>query len=96
MAAAWEEVYWLFAAQLIAEEARFYQQAHIDPVDPLRPYRLVRRIEETADVASFVLEPADGQARPAIAAGRYGVGVRRPARWPSPAAPVHRLVDGDG
>ena len=25
--AAWDEVYWLFAAQLIAEEARLYQQA---------------------------------------------------------------------
>ncbi len=28
--AAWNEVYWLFATQLIAEEARLYQQADID------------------------------------------------------------------
>ena len=61
VAAAWDEVYWLFATQLIAEEARLYQQAQIDAAHPLRPYRLVRRIEETADVASFVLEPADGR-----------------------------------
>ena len=61
VAAAWDEVYWLFAAQLIAEEARLYQQAGVDPAAPLRPYRLVRRIEETADVISLVLEPADDQ-----------------------------------
>src|SRR5215213_10369957 len=28
--AAWDEVYWLFAAQLIAEEARLYQQSGVD------------------------------------------------------------------
>ena len=60
MASAWDEVYWLFAAQLIAEEARLYQQAGVDPAEPMRPYRVVRRIEETADVISLVLEPADG------------------------------------
>jgi nitric oxide dioxygenase len=32
---------------------------------------LVRRIEETADVASFVLEPTDGRPLPEIAAGQY-------------------------
>ena len=31
VADAWGEVYWLFAAQLIAEEARLYQQAGVDP-----------------------------------------------------------------
>jgi len=50
IAAAWSEVYWLFALQLVAEEARLYQQANIDPSQPTRPYRVVRRIEETADV----------------------------------------------
>ena len=60
IAAAWSEVYWLFALQLVAEEARLYQQANVDPSQPTRPYRVVRRIEETADVISLVLEPADG------------------------------------
>jgi nitric oxide dioxygenase len=69
--AAWDEVYWLFAAQLIAEEARLYQQAALDPVAPLRPYRVVRRIEETSDVISLVLEPVDGKPLPEIAAGQY-------------------------
>jgi nitric oxide dioxygenase len=70
IAAAWSEVYWLFALQLVAEEARLYQQGNVDPSQPTRPYRVVRRIEETADVISLVLEP-DGGPLPAIAPGQY-------------------------
>ncbi len=71
VADAWGEVYWLFAAQLIAEEARYYQQADVDPAQPVRPYRLVRRIEETDDVVSLVLEPDDDGELPTIAPGQY-------------------------
>jgi nitric oxide dioxygenase len=71
VAAGWSEVYWLFALQLVAEEARLYQQAGVNPWQPTRPYRVVRRIEETADVISLVLEPADGGPLPAIAPGQY-------------------------
>lgn len=71
VASAWDEVYWLFATQLIAEEARLYQQAGVDPARPLRPYRVVRRIEETKDVVSLVLEPADGGDLPDVAPGQY-------------------------
>lgn len=71
VAEAWAEVYWLFATQLIAEEARLYQQAGIDPAHPLRVYRVVRRIEETAGVVSLVLSPADGEPLPTIAPGQY-------------------------
>jgi nitric oxide dioxygenase len=71
IAAAWSEVYWLFALQLVAEEARLYQQANIDPEQPTRQYRVVRRIEEAADVISLVLEPVDGRPLPAIAPGQY-------------------------
>lgn len=71
IASAWDEVYWLFATQLIAEEARLYQQAGIDPARPLRPYRVVRRIEETQGVVSLVLEPADGEPLPEISPGQY-------------------------
>ena len=71
IASAWDEVYWLFATQLIAEEARLYQQAGVDPARPLRPYRVVRRIEETHDVVSLVLEPADGAELPDISPGQY-------------------------
>ena len=71
VAEAWAEVYWLFATQLIAEESRLYQQAGIDPAHPLRIYRVVRRMEETAGVVSLVLTPADGGALPEIAPGQY-------------------------
>ncbi|WP_018603132.1 globin domain-containing protein [Mycobacterium sp. 155] len=71
IAAAWSEVYWLFALQLVAEEARLYLEAGVDPNQPTREYRVVRRIEETADVISLVLEPVDGEPLPDIAPGQY-------------------------
>jgi nitric oxide dioxygenase len=71
IADAWNEVYWLFATQLIAEEARLYQQAGVDPARPLRRYRVVRRIEETQDVVSLVLEPEDEGGLPEIIPGQY-------------------------
>jgi nitric oxide dioxygenase len=71
VAAAWSEVYWLFAVQLVAEEARLYQQAGVDTARPLRPYRVVRRIDEAHDVVSLVLEPADGRPLPPISPGQY-------------------------
>ncbi len=92
IAAAWSEVYWLFALQLVAEEARLYQQAGVDPAQPTRPYRVVRRIEETADVISLVLEPADGGPPPGNRARPVRLGVRRPARRRSATAAVHGVV----
>ncbi|MGS0684243.1 globin domain-containing protein [Nakamurella sp. GG22] len=71
IAEAWNEVYWLFATQLIAAEARLYQQAGVDPEQPTRPYRVVRRIEEAVDVVSLVLEPTDGEPLPTIKPGQY-------------------------
>jgi nitric oxide dioxygenase len=64
-------VYWLFATQLVAEEARLYQQAGVDPARPLRPYRVVRKIEETKDVISLILEPTDEAGLPDISPGQY-------------------------
>ena len=96
VASAWDEVYWLFGAQLIAEEARLYQQAAVDPAEPARPYRVVRRIEETADVISLVLEPADGGELPRVVPGQYVLGLRQPAGRQPAAAPVHRVLDGSG
>ena len=92
IAAAWSEVYWLFALQLVAEEARLYQQAKVDPAQPTRPYRVVRRIEETADVITLVLEPTDGGPLPADRARPVRLGVRRPARRRSPTPPVHGVL----
>ncbi|MFE6280940.1 globin domain-containing protein [Streptomyces sp. NPDC057877] len=71
VAAAWDEVYWLMAGALIAQEARLYQEAGIDAGDIWQRWTVVERREETADVASFVLRPADGRPAPAARAGQY-------------------------
>jgi nitric oxide dioxygenase len=71
VADAWAEVYWLFATQLIALESRLYHARGIEPARSLRPYRVVRRIEEAHDVISLVLEPADGGALPEFTPGQY-------------------------
>lgn len=96
IAAAWSEVYWLFALQLVAEEARLYQEANVDPRLPTRKYRVVRRIEETADVISLVLEPVDGEALPDIAPGQYVSvfvdlpnGARQPRQYTVSSTAVH-------
>ncbi|MFK4145381.1 globin domain-containing protein [Streptomyces sp. NPDC004065] len=71
VAGAWDEVYWLMAGALIAREARLYQEAGVDPRRPWRQWTVVERREETADVASFLLRPADGGPVPPARAGQY-------------------------
>ncbi|MEU6157388.1 globin domain-containing protein [Streptomyces sp. NPDC047130] len=68
VAAAWDEVYWLMANALIAVEKRLYEErgAH-----EWRAWEVVERIEETADVATFRIRPADGRPVPAFRAGQY-------------------------
>jgi len=58
--AAWDEVYWLFATALIAEEARLYALSGTDPQNPWRDYRVVERFEESEDIFSLLLAPVDG------------------------------------
>lgn len=72
VARAWEEVYWLFACELVAREARLYHEAGIaDPARVWREWRVTDRITETSDVISLVLAPADGSPAPAFTAGQY-------------------------
>ncbi|MET8804487.1 globin domain-containing protein [Streptomyces sp. NPDC004546] len=71
VAAAWDEVYWLMAGALIAQEARLYQEAQVDPRKPWRQWTVVERREETPDVASFLLRPADDGPLPRARAGQY-------------------------
>lgn len=69
VAAAWDEVYWLMAGALIAQEARLYQAAGVRPGQNWRTWRVTDRREETADTVSFVLRPADGAPLPRPAPG---------------------------
>ena len=70
VAAAWGEVYWLFACALIAEEARLYAEAGTDPEQPWRPYRVVERFEEANEVFSLLLTPVHGEV-PRHQTGQY-------------------------
>ncbi|MDR6866334.1 nitric oxide dioxygenase [Microbacterium resistens] len=67
---AWDEVYWLFATSLIAEEARLYTLGGVSAELPWRAYRVVERVEESADIVSLLLAPVTG-AVPAHRAGQY-------------------------
>lgn len=74
VAAAWTEVYWLMANALIDIERTLYARSE---ESALREWTVVERIDETADVATFRLRPADGGPVPPYRAGQYvSVGVR--------------------
>ncbi|MFD5186792.1 globin domain-containing protein [Streptomyces sp. NPDC058357] len=71
VAAAWDEVYWLMAGALISIEERLYAQQGVAAGDVWRAWEVAARIEETADVATFQLRPADGAPAPAFRPGQY-------------------------
>ncbi|MGI5374895.1 globin domain-containing protein [Streptomyces sp. CA-251387] len=68
VAAAWDEVYWLMANALIAIEKRLYEERG---GSRWQEWEVVERVEETADVATFRLRPADGRPAPGFRAGQY-------------------------
>lgn len=97
--AAWGEVYWLFGCSLIAEEAKLYALSGTDPEHPWRPHRVIERIQETADVITLVLEPADGSRVAAHRPGQYVAlavdlpdGSRQPRQYTLSAAPDHETL----
>ncbi|MFI9227199.1 globin domain-containing protein [Streptomyces rimosus] len=71
VAAAWDEVYWLMANALIALEERLYAAAGTPGGDVWREYRVTGRLQETDDVATFVVQPVDGRPLPASRPGQY-------------------------
>ncbi|MFJ6460559.1 globin domain-containing protein [Streptomyces sp. NPDC091387] len=71
VAAAWDEVYWLMANALMAMEERLYAQRGVLAGDVWRDWEVVSRTEETEDVATFRLRPADGSATPGFRPGQY-------------------------
>lgn len=70
IAAAWDEVYWLFALQLVAAEAKLYAEGGTDPAHPWRDYRVTHRIDESDIAFSLVMAPVEG-ALPAHRTGQY-------------------------
>ncbi|SCF28696.1 nitric oxide dioxygenase [Micromonospora viridifaciens] len=72
VAAAWDEVYWLLACELIAREARLYTVAGVAEHGSVwRPWRVVEKTRETASVVSYTLVPADGGPVPGFTPGQY-------------------------
>ncbi|WP_030735988.1 globin domain-containing protein [Streptomyces griseus] len=71
VAEAWDEVYWLMANALIAVETRLYARRGVTAGDVWHTWEVAARIEETEDVATFVLRPADDTPAPAFRAGQY-------------------------
>ncbi|MFG1697670.1 globin domain-containing protein [Nonomuraea sp. NPDC049309] len=79
VAAAWDEVYWLMAGALIAQEARIYAAAGARHGDTWRQWRVVARREETPHVVSFLLRPVGDAPVPPARPGQYvSVRVRMP------------------
>lgn len=68
VAAAWDEVYWLMAGALIAQETRLREQAG---GAAWRSLRIVGRTEETPDAASLVLRRTDGRPAGTFRPGQY-------------------------
>ncbi|MFK0123635.1 globin domain-containing protein [Streptomyces nigra] len=68
VAAAWDEVYWLMANALTAIEKRLYEESG---GAGWRSWEVVERVEETEDVATFRVRPADGGPVPDFRAGQY-------------------------
>lgn len=93
VAAAWDEVYWLFGTSLIAEEGKLYAQGCTDPEQPWRKYRVVERFEESDEVFSLLLSPVEGQV-PAHRTGQYVAiavdlpdGLRQPRQYTISSGP---------
>jgi nitric oxide dioxygenase len=59
VSAAWDEVYWLMANLLINKERGLYNAVHLAPETIWRTWRVAQRIQETADVVTFVVERTD-------------------------------------
>ncbi|MFJ3652360.1 globin domain-containing protein [Streptomyces nigra] len=68
VAAAWDEVYWLMANALTAIEKRLYEESG---GAGWHSWEVVERVEETEDVATFRVRPADGGPVPDFRAGQY-------------------------
>ncbi|GAB2910672.1 MULTISPECIES: globin domain-containing protein [unclassified Streptomyces] len=71
VAAAWDEVYWLMAGSLIAVEKRLYAQQGVLAGDVWNTWEVAARVEETEDVTTFLLHPAQDTPPPAFRPGQY-------------------------
>ncbi len=79
VAAAWDEVYWLMARDLVTLEKGLYAAADVDPDHIWRTVLVTQRVQESPDTVSFVLADPSGAALPAGRPGQYvSVGIPLP------------------
>jgi nitric oxide dioxygenase len=71
VAAAWDEVYWQMANDLIGLEKQLYADAGVDPAHVWRTVVVRARVQESPDTVSFVLASPDGTAMPTARPGQY-------------------------
>ncbi|WP_369042830.1 globin domain-containing protein [Streptomyces sp. Midd1] len=71
VATAWDDVYWLLANSLIAIEQRLYAQHGVLVGDTWKTWVVTARTQETEDVITLALTPADGTKAPAFRPGQY-------------------------
>jgi nitric oxide dioxygenase len=88
VAAAWDEVYWLMANVLINQERGLYSARGVRPATVWRPWRVERKIRETADVATFVVKRIDDRLVKTSLPGQYVTvlmpvpdGIRQPRQY---------------
>ena len=71
VAAAWDEVYWQMAGDLIAMEKQLYADAGVDPAHVWGTVVVRARLQESPDTVSFALVSPDGSPLPAARPGQY-------------------------
>ncbi|MEV6708319.1 globin domain-containing protein [Micromonospora wenchangensis] len=72
VAAAWDEVYWLMACELVAREARLYTASGLPHGGVVwRDWRVTGVTPQATDVVSVTLVPVDGGPVPGFVPGQY-------------------------
>ncbi|WP_137936897.1 globin domain-containing protein [Chitinivorax sp. B] len=96
--AAWDEAYWLLAMELVAIEAKLYQQAGWQAGQAWRQVKVSRIEPASCDALSFYLQDPAGADLPVFEAGQYlsvaldvpAIGLRQIRQYSFSDAPDHR------
>ncbi|WP_338849904.1 globin domain-containing protein [Massilia sp. W12] len=78
--AAWDEAYWLLAAELTSAEAALYRASGAGPGE-WQSVRVCKLERESEDVLSFYLQSADGASPGPFAPGQYISVLTQPGEW---------------
>lgn len=94
VAAAWEEVYWLMANDLINIERGLYSARGITPDTIWRPWEVIEKVQETPDVVRFVVRKIDDRLVKTSLPGQY-VTVQMPMKDGTHQPRQYSLVTAD-